>query len=267
MEKIAARISSLSSENVTKPVLVYFDIVGICWPIRCLLHIKHVDHELVQVPIQAWAHRNRDGKQSLRSSFRNGHVPLYVDSDVYLTQSNVIMTYLGEKHGLLGDTQSERLAAMDVMAHAYDALFHWSGLFQVIGRMDTPEDVVRSRLQAFTGNGSWGFLSDGYHRNLDAFERYLDANSDQASGFVVGSRLTVADLHAFNVLCNWYKAFDRTLFVRDYPRLDEYIRRIASIPEVDDYIRNHQERTLWFPLPQLVIRLTSPEELTGLTTP
>jgi glutathione S-transferase len=265
VEQLADRVRGLSSESVDKPVLVYFDIVGICWPIRCLLHLKGVDYELVQVPIQAWAFRDANGDQLLKACFRNGHMPLYVDPDVYLTQSSVIMYYLGEKHGLMGDGAAEKLAVMDVLSHAYDALFHWTGLFPVNVRMNTPEDVVTARLNAFLGDGSWGLVSNGYRNNLDPFERYLDANPHRDSGFIVGSRLSIADLHAFNVLCNWYKAFDRERFTAEYPRLDEYIRRIAAIPEVDDYIRTAQEPTLWFPLPQFALRLTSHEELVGLT--
>jgi glutathione S-transferase len=174
------------------------------------------------------------------------------------------MSYLGEKHDLLGDTPAEKLAAMEVMAHAYDALFHWSGLFQIIVRAAIPEDVVEARLRAFLGDGAWGFVGGRYERNLDAFECYLDASPDRSSGFIAGSRLSIADLHAFNVLCNWYKAFDRDLFTQKYPRLDDYIQRIGAIREVRDYIDNHQESTLWFPAPQLALRLTSPEELEGL---
>jgi len=265
VERLAARLKNLSPDQVTRPVLVYFDIIGICWPIRCLLHLKQVDYELVKVPIQAWAYRTASGDQPLKKLLPNRHLPLYVDPDVRLTQSNVIATYLAEKHDLFGDSSSDRLRAMDVMAHAYDALFHWTGLFQVMIRANTPDDVVENRLRAFLGGGEWAFLGNGYHHNLSAFEQYLDANPERTSGFIVGSRLSMADLHAFNVLCNWYKAFDRDRFVEQYPRLDEYIRRIAAIPRINDYIRHHQERTLWFPLPQLAIRLTSPEEIAELT--
>jgi glutathione S-transferase len=264
VETLAARVDDCVPERVSKPTLVYFDIVGICWPIRCLLHLKQVDYDLVTVPLEAWAYRTPNGDQPLPRSFRNGHVPLYVDPDVSITQSQVIMMYLGEQHDLLGDNTAERLAAMEVMAHAYDAIFHWSGLFQIIVRWGIPDDVVETRTQAFLGNGTWGFVGGRYAQNLDAFERYLDANPKQDSGFMVGSRLSIADLYAFNVLCNWYKAFDRELFIEKYPRLDDYIRRIAAIPAIKDYIDNHQEHTLWFPIPQFAARLTSPEDLEGL---
>lgn len=262
---IAKRVRDLSPETVDKPVLVYFNIIGICWPIRCLFHLKNIDYELIQIPLEVWAHPSSDGDFLLRSSFQNGHIPLYVDPQVRLNQSTVIMPYLADKHGLFGDGDMERLAIMEVMAHAYDALFHWTGLLQVISKLNIPDETVETRLQAFLGNGTWGLVGNGYHRNLQAFEQYLDANSEENSGFMVGSRLSIADLHAYNVLCNWYKAFDRSLFTQTYRRLDDYVRRIASIPLITEYITDYQEPTIWLPFPHLGIRLTTPEELAGLS--
>jgi hypothetical protein len=40
------------------------------------------------------------------------------------------MMHLGDKYNLIGDNPTERLVALEVMAQAYDALFHFSGLFQ-----------------------------------------------------------------------------------------------------------------------------------------
>ena len=209
VEKLIAQIQRLTEEPPTKPTLVYFDIIGIAWPIRCLLHLKEIDYELIQISIRQWSHVDSDGRQLLKESFRNGHVPLYVDQEVNLNQSNLIMMYLGEKHNLIGDDLKEKLAAMEVMAHAYDALFHFSGLMQTNIRIGIPDEVFNARLDAFMGNGSWGVLTNGYRNNLDAFERYLHANTSD-SGFMVGTRLSVADLHAFNILCNWFKAYDPT---------------------------------------------------------
>ena len=39
---------------------------------------------------------------------------------------------------------------------------------------------------------------------LRGLESYLGLNAT-GSGFIVGARLSVADLHAFNILANWYK--------------------------------------------------------------
>jgi len=267
VRNLVERIDRLGSQPVEKPVLVYFDIVGICWPIRCLLHLKAIDYELIRIPLDAWIYRSPDGNRPLEQAFRNGHVPLYVDSEVYLTQSNVILYHLANRHALIGDTPAEQLAVMDVMAHGYDALFHWTGLFQVNVCMNVPAEVVDSRLRAFMGQGNWGLVTDGYRRNLKAFERYLDANSRSSGGYMVGSRLSVADLHAFNVLCNWYKAFDRERFVADFPKLEGYIQHIGAMPGIRAFIQHHQERTVWFPMPELALRLTAPEELVDLLSP
>lgn len=264
VEALARRIDALMSSAPTRPTLVYFDFVGIAWPIRCALHLARVDYELVQISFPEWLFLSPDGDSVLKQRLRNFHVPLFVDGDLRLTQSNVIATYLAERHDLIGDTPRERLAVQEVMAHAYDALFHWNGLFPVNARVNVPDDVVTARVDAFLGEGSWGLSGNGYRRNLDAFERYLDANPDDG-GFMVGARLSIADLHAFNVLCNWYKAFDPPRFEKQYPRLDAYVLRLAAIPDVAEYIRDVQEPTIWIPMPGFGVKLTRPEESHGLT--
>ena len=40
------RVLDLSPSTVNQPTLVYFDIVGIGWPIRALLHLADIEHEL-----------------------------------------------------------------------------------------------------------------------------------------------------------------------------------------------------------------------------
>ena len=138
-------------------------------------------------------------------------------------------------------------------------------MLTVNATMNVPEDVARDRLAAFRGEGAWGISGNGYRNHLDGFVRYLNANPAD-SGFMVGKRLSVADLHAFNALANWYKSFDREVFSAEYPSLDAYIERIATIPAVTDYIRNHQEATTWIPVPEIGIALTTPEETLGLTS-
>ncbi len=263
VEELCHRITALNPRSVDRPVLVYFDIIGIAWPIRCALHLKSVDYDLIQISIDQWAYRDDHGVQPVKRCFKNGHVPLYVDAETALNQSTVIMRYLAENLGLGGKTAEQRNGVMEIMSHAYDALFHWNGLLQIIVSMGVPEDVVVARRNAFMGEGFWGLATNGYANHLDAFGNYLRGNPCN-SGYFVGETLTIADLHAFNVLCNWYKAFAPERFVTDYPQLDDFVQRIGAIPAVREYIENLQEPTTWFPRPDLAIRLTSAEELAGL---
>jgi len=265
LQALADRLDRLMAEPTDTPTFVYLDIIGIGWPIHCLLRVAGVDYDFVRVSLLEWTARSPEGDFVLKSRGRNGHLPLFVDGDLRLNQSNVILAYLAERYDFFGDGPEERLAAMEVMAHAYDSLFHWNGMLPVNATVNVPDDVAKDRLAAFLGEGVWGISNDGYRNHLDGFLRYLEANPTK-SGFMVGRRLSAADLHAFNVLANWYKAFDRTVFSTEYPALDDYIERIATIPAVADYIRNHQEPTTWLPYPGVGIALTTPEEIAGLTS-
>lgn len=263
VEGLVTFVDNLSPKTVKSPTLVYFDIIGIAWPIRCLLHIKEVEYSYVPITIQEWMFRSSDGSQPLKYAFSNGHVPLYVDKEVCLNQSNLILKTLAHRHDLMGKDDKEALQIEGVLAHCYDALFHWSGMLPINTRLNISDDVAQARLNSFMGDGVWGLVTNGYRNHLDAFVNILEANSSK-SGFMIGEQLSAADLSAFNVLCNWYKSFDRQVFSQEYPLLDKYIRRIAVIPAIAGYIRNVQEPTLWFELPTVALRLTSREELEGL---
>ena len=265
VQQLIAFVQGLSPATVDKPTLVYFDIVGIAWPSRCLLHLQKIDYEYVPITLMEWFHPAADGSQALKSAFRNRHVPLYVDSDVYLDQSTQILTTLAGRAGMMGGSEAETLAVNAVLAHCYDALFHWNGIVPVNIRTNIADDVAQARLDSFMGGEMWGLVTNGYRNQLQAFVNYLQSNPAD-SGFMVGDALSAADLAAFNVLCNWYKAFDREIFSTEFPLLDEYIQRIALHPGISDYIRNVQEPTIWFELPAVAMRLTSPQDLQGLVT-
>ena len=255
------RILSLSVETVLKPTLVYFDIIGIAWPIRVMLHLSGVDYDHIRISVIDWAEQDDAGRSLLKPCFTNGHVPLYVDPEVELNQSGLIIEYLADKHGYLAPSGAERTAALEVMAQAYDSLFHCNGMLPVAIRMGVSDAEAQRRLDAFMGHGVHGVSTNGYRLNLDAFERYLGRSRGE---FFVGDTITAADLHSFNALRNWYKAFAPEVFCSEYPRLDEYVRRVEVEPGIQAYIANHQERTTWFNLPDVALRLTSEAELNAI---
>ena len=117
------------------------------------------------------------------------------------------------------------------MGQAYDALFHWNGMFPVNIKLGMPDNEAKKRLDAFMGEGVYGLSTDGYRQNLDAFERYL-AKSD--GDYFVGQSLTAADLQSFNALRNWYKAFAPDVFMDEYPKLNEFVERIEVLPQIND---------------------------------
>jgi len=255
------RIQKLSPGTIEKPTLVYFDIIGIAWPIRVMLHLSEVDYELIQISILEWSQTDQQGNPMLKPCFTNGHVPLYVDSDVELNQSALIIEYLADRYGFMDGEGPSRTAALEVMAHAYDSLFHWNGMLPVNIRLGMSDDEAHRRLDAFMGKGVYGLSSNGYRQNLDAFDRYLAKSSGD---YLVGDNLTVADLHSFNALRNWYKAFAPEVFRSEYPQLDEFVQRVEAMPGIRDYMDKHQEPTTWFNWPKAALRLTSESELDAI---
>ncbi len=261
-EALRDRILKLSVDTVDKPTLVYFDVIGIAWPIRAMLHLSEVDYELIQISVFEWAQEDGAGARLLKPCFTNGYLPLYVDSDVHLNQSTLIIEYLADKHGYLPAAGASRISAREVMAQAYDALFHSNGVLPVNIRIGLSDDDAERRLDAFMGNGVYGLTTNGYRLNLDAFQRYLSRSEGR---YFVGNEITAADLQAFNVLRNWYKAFAPEVFRSEYPALDEFVCCVESDPGVRAYIVNHQEPTTWFKLPDVALRLTSEAELHAIS--
>lgn len=262
IESLYKQVASLAAGNANKPTLIYFDIIGIAWPIRCLLKIKHIEFDDLKIPVPAWLYRSEDGRQPIKEACKGLHIPMYMDAEIVITQSLVIMEHLAEKYGMLGDSALEKTQIKEIMCHCHDALFHFCGMLPASVTMGIDENTVKQRKNAFMGKGMWGLTTGGYHTNLKGFENYLKRNASD-SGFMVGNRLSYADLHSFNVLCNWYKAYDREAFSK-YRLLDEYIHRIARITEVNNYIEESRGQTTWLPMPEAATNLTTTEELEGL---
>jgi putative glutathione S-transferase len=89
-----------------------------------------------------------------------------------------------------------------------------------------------------------GFAKDQetYQRNFDSVFFALDALEErlaQGGPFLLGDRLTIADVHAFPHLARFdavYHSLYRlnAKFLRDYPKLSEYLERLGKIPAFGD---------------------------------
>jgi len=147
------------------------------------------------------------------------------------------MEYLGKKYYLFGDSFAEELLIKQVLLQAYDAIFHFDGIFPVnFGKLWKPKKYAR-KLQD-------DFMKNTFAEKMRIFSNYLKENP---SGFMVGSRLSVADLAAYNLIANWYKVWDRGYFLKNFAHSDNYIKRIAAVPAVATYISTRQCPTVWLP--------------------
>jgi glutathione S-transferase len=273
VEALKQRLEAMSPSSVEMPTFVYLDVGGIGWPIRALFAVAGQEFDDVRIPIEDWAGGTPESfkagkvtKQGpLKERFPNGHLPLYVDKDVELQESLVIMEYLGKKFGLIGQTLQEELTVKQVLCQAYDAIFHFDGIFIVnYGKHKKPPEYAEAMKKEF--------LENQFPAKLAMFSRIL-ARNPANSGFMVGSGLTVADLFCFQVLCNWYKCFVEKdypgRFAKEHPELESYIQRVSKVPAIADFISSKQAPTTWLPnawgeLLGLSEQLSSPAGLKGL---
>jgi len=282
--RLVEDVKTTTSQPGMTPTLFYFDIIGILWPVRCLLHMKGVEHRLVSFGMEEWVGQGMGLKYepgvtpqdptlpfaALKWAFNGGTVPRYVDEHVDLNDSIAIQLYLARKHGMVGDgSMQDELRVLEAMNYAYNSLFHWSGLFTADWKpLHQDEHSWDASAESFTQQQGFGYQGKllGFRRLLEQNNKGLPKGKD--SGFLAGKELTMADLHAYNVLANWFKPYDRDQFVSEFPDLDRYLRRVAAAHEgIADYVRTQQEPTTWFPAPigpRFKHRLITPEELEGI---
>eukprot|EP01090_Pellita_catalonica_P007133 TRINITY_DN17745_c0_g1_i1.p1 TRINITY_DN17745_c0_g1~~TRINITY_DN17745_c0_g1_i1.p1 ORF type:complete len:289 (+),score=35.82 TRINITY_DN17745_c0_g1_i1:20-886(+) len=238
-----------------KPVLLYLNIRGIGWPIRILHFIKGIEFEDVQIGLDAWYGvstaaelMTRNATMGVKSLQRIRHVPRYVDDCVDLQQSNTILLYLAKRYGMYANNEPvdgiwyEELELQEVMNHSYDCIFHFTGIFNANLKVFLTEEQTQSKLQRF--------LKVNWVKNLTVFQDYIERNRKKhpKSPFIVGETLTIGDLLGFNIIANWYKAFEKERFRKEFSLLEAYITEIAHIPRIKEFIQTKKEcPTTWMP--------------------
>lgn len=206
------------------PTLAYWEIRGLAMPIRFLLEQAGVEYEdkLYRYGTPPDFDRSNwtNEKFSLGLDFPN--LPYYIDGDVKLTQSHVILRYLGRKHNMAGETETERVRADLVATQVYDYL----GEF---GRIAYNPDFLS--------------LKDNYAKTLPDKLKLL-VNFLGANKFVAGGdKLTYADFVLFEFLENQLY-FDPSL-LKDSPTLEAFHKRILSLEAIDKYFKS--SRIIKFP--------------------
>lgn len=149
-------------------------------------------------------------------------------------QTANILLFLGSRHGLAPKEESGRLwthqlqlTIADLVVEAHDT--HHPIASRLYYEDQKPE--ARRRADDFLGNRVPKYL--GY------FERVLARNA-RGRGWLVGGRLTYADLSMFQVLEGLAYAFPRTMerILRRHRRLMALRRAVAGRPRIAAYLRS-----------------------------
>lgn len=138
-------------------------------------------------------------------------VPLYVENDFCLRDSQAILVYLAARHRpgeWDGHTAAERGQIMVWLAHAANEILNGPGLLRAARRFDMSINEERTRA-----------VTD---RIVPVLETHL-ANRD----WLVGDRLTIADLAASPYLA---LAPEGGVDLDNWPNIRGWVGRIAALP-------------------------------------
>lgn len=108
-----------------KPILGYWNIRGLASPIRLLLSQANVEFDERHYdcgPPPDYDHTAylQDKTGALKAQLQFPNLPYYLDNQVKLTQSQVILRHLARKHNLAGQSEQDRLRADLVASQVYE---------------------------------------------------------------------------------------------------------------------------------------------------
>ena len=155
-----------------------------------------------------------------------GQVPVVIDGELVLRESNTIVRYLAAKHGaedLYPADPAERARVEQWMDWvAYDVTHALRGAF------------LGGQLQEAPWNNEW-FVAQG-RKDLVELIRLLNQHLEQNNPYVAGDRFTIADIPVGLVVNRWFmiEGVDRP----PYAALSAYYDRLGERPAYRRHGRN-----------------------------
>jgi glutathione S-transferase len=156
--------------------------------------------------------------------------PILKHGDLVLAQTANVCAYLGERHGLVGDTDPARRHALQLQLTIADLAAEVHDTHHPVGSgLYYEEQKVEARRR--TGM----FLKERLPKYLGYFERQVELGGGP---WLMGSTRTYVDLSLFQVLEGLAYAFPRgaAAVTASTPRLVALRDRVAALPKVSAYL-------------------------------
>jgi glutathione S-transferase len=187
--------------------LYYHPLSGHSHRARLFLSLLGVEHQLIEVDLAAAAHKS---SEFLKMN-RFGQVPVLVDGDTTIADSNAILVYLARKHGdeqwLPQSPEQEAAVQRWLSVAAGEIAFGPAAarLITVFGAKYNAEELIARA-----------------HRILKLLDEELAARA-----FIVDSHPTIADLALYSYIA---RAPEGNVDLSFYPNVDAWLRRIEALP-------------------------------------
>ena len=158
--------------------------------------------------------------------------PFLVDGDIVLSQSAVIAAYLGEKLGLAPEGEPEKLFARSVAQTTADLADEAHDVHHPVGTNLYYDDQKPEALRR-----AEGFREARLPKFLGWYESLI-ANNTSGSGYLVGDKMTHADLGLFHALTGLYYAMPRRMAAIEagYANIAALARLVAKNERVAAYL-------------------------------
>lgn len=166
-----------------------------------------------------------------------GQAPVFQDGDAIIAQSDAILRHIGRKYDLYGSGLTEQafvdmvLLAVEDVRKAYIALIYQSQLAEDAKAAYYKLHIDPNTIHDRNGGAHFKFLENLLERN------------NGGKGFVVGNKLSIADIQLFDLVdLHLRAALYPTDMQRHYPLLVAHHQRIAAIPNIAKYLSSDRRQ-------------------------
>ncbi|XP_064596196.1 hematopoietic prostaglandin D synthase-like [Liolophura sinensis] len=206
--------------------LIYFNLRARGEIIRLLFSLAGVPFEDYRVDLDE--HFNPAAEYAeIKKAAPFGQLPVLEVDGENLAQSHAIERFLAREFGLDGETSLQK-AKVDMWIEGAD---------EILRRVSDNIEEHDAKKKAADKNRIMTVVAPAV---LGALEKTLSLNK---GGFIVGDKLTVADVAFFSVQ-DWLKSAykeEGVSLVAGYKAVDQHLTKISKIPAVADWVKKRPE--------------------------
>jgi glutathione S-transferase len=191
--------------------LTYFPLKGLAEPCRFIFALAGVEYEDVRIERDVWPEH--------KANYPWGSLPVLEVDGKMLAQSNAILRYLGKTYNLAGDNDLEA-AKCDEMVEAMTDL-----KMAVIKYFTETDEAKKAEIKT-------SLESETFPKFLTVWSKTVEVNN----GFLVGKRLSYADLCIASYLEVYSDMFPDMDFLAKFPTLKSHQERVFNTPGIKEWI-------------------------------
>lgn len=194
--------------------LYYHPLSGHSHRARLFLSLLGIEHQVIEVDLAAAEHKSAE----FLKMNRFGQVPVLVDGDTTLADSNAILVYLARKHGdaqWLPQAPAQEAAVQRWLSVAAGEIAFGPAaarLITVFGAKYNAEELIARA-----------------HRILKLIDEELAGGA-----FIVGPHPTIADLALYSYIA---RAPEGNVDLSFYPNVNAWLRRIEALPRFVEFAK------------------------------